>query len=155
MCDTVLDAIGKFQELYEIVQSRTMMDDATIDRYQFIADSFFSLWIDVAGREGVTNYIHGIGAGHYYSFLKKERNLYKFSQQGWEHHNKRMLGIYHRHTQKGGKGAKQEEVGHIRPLFAHETRCWMWKTGKGDLFFEEEDRNEASRSSTTSSSSTT
>ena len=45
LCDTFLDSIGKFQELHKIAQSQTMMDDATIDRYQIIADSFF-LFVD-------------------------------------------------------------------------------------------------------------
>ena len=42
-------------------------------------------------------------------------------------------------TQKGVYGDKTDEKGHIFPLFVHEYRCWMWKTGYGTIFFEEED----------------
>jgi hypothetical protein len=37
-----------------------------------------------AGKEGITNYIHMLGRGHISYFKKQHRNLYKFSQQGWE-----------------------------------------------------------------------
>ena len=119
-----------------MVQARFVFTDANIDKYQRIADIFYTLWLELNGREGMTNYIHSIGCSHLRYFLLKKRNLYKFSQQGWEHHNKRMLGIYHRHTQKGGNGSKDEDKGHIYPLFRHEVRCWMWKTNKGKVFFE-------------------
>ena len=148
-----MEAVCKFQELNEILQSRTVFNNAKIDAYQRIADTFYSKWIDFSGREGVTNYIHSFGAGHVAYFLRKYRSLYKYSQQGWGHHNKRMNGIYHRHTQKGGKGAKEEMKGHIAPLFSHKTRCWMWKTKKGEAFFEAQDQKRSSASATSSSSS--
>ena len=103
---------------YHIVKTNAMVDE-----YQRAGDKFYRLWIELTGREGVTNYIHSIGAGHIGYFVRKYHNMYKFSQQGWEHHNKRLLGIYHRHTQRGGNGANENEKGHIHPLFSHKARC--------------------------------
>ena len=90
--------------LNELLQTRVIMDEGKLDEFQRVADTFYILWIELNGREGVTNYIHSIGTGHILFFLRKYGNLYKYSQQGWEHHNKRILGIYHRHTQQGGNG---------------------------------------------------
>ena len=131
--DKFLEAANSFQEVNEIVQSRLQLSSTEIDNYQRKADRFYLLWVELNGREGVTNYVHEIFT-HFRQFLLIDGNLYKYSQQGWEHHNKRMLGIYHRHTQKGGNGAKDEQVGHIHPLFRHKAWCWMWKTNRGILF---------------------
>ena len=103
--DKFLEAVNSFQEVNEIVQSRVQLSSTEIDNYQRKADRFYLLWVELNGREGVTNYVHEI-VTHFRQFLLIDGNLYKYSQQGWEHHNKRMLGIYHQHTQKGGNGAK-------------------------------------------------
>ena len=124
-------------ELNQLVQPQEMFTTETIDEYQQKANAFFFKWLTLNGVEGMTNYTHIIVC-HMQSFLLMYGNLYKYSHQGWEHHNKRLLGIYHQHTQKGGYGAKADEKGHIFPLFAHECCCWMWKTVYG-IFFEEED----------------
>ena len=101
------------------------------------------MWVDLTGTSGINNYLHMIGAGHICEYLYMYRNLYKFSQQGWEHMNKRANGAYHRHSQKGGKGSgktysveePERKQSHMLPVFRHFTRFWMWKTGKGDDFF--------------------
>ena len=116
-----------------IVQSQEMFTTERIDKYQQKADAFFFKWLTLNGVEGMTNYTHIIVC-HMRSFLLIYGNLYKYSQQGWEHHNKRLLGIYHQHTQKGGYGAKADEKGHIFPLFANKCCCWMWKTAYGRIF---------------------
>ena len=122
-----------------MIQKRMVFTVIMINKYQRLADLFFSNWIDLTGKEGCTNYIHSIGCGHMREFLHWYGNLYKMSQQGWEHHNKRMNGIYHTHSQKGGRGPTEEERSQILPLFRYEVRCWMWKTGKGKTFFEARD----------------
>ena len=121
------EAVTCFQEAYELMQSRAEFDVPQVDEYQRAADKFYSQWIELTGREGITNYVHSIGSGHLRYFLLLYRNLYKYSQQGWEHHNKRLLGIYHRHSQRGGNGAMDEDKGHILPLFCHEVRVGCGK----------------------------
>ena len=87
------------------------------------------------GQAGITNYLHIIGSGHLREFLYKYRNLYKYSQQGWEHQNKKTTACYHRHSQKGGEGANDEDKSQIYPVFRFLSRLWMWQTGKGDRYF--------------------
>lgn len=48
------------------------------------ADDFFQLWVELYGHQGVTNYIHMIGSGHFEEYMAKWGNLNKYSQQGWE-----------------------------------------------------------------------
>jgi hypothetical protein len=53
-------------------------------------DVWLKLWLGIAKREGVTNYIHMLGAGHIAHFLTKYKNLYRYSNQGWEFQNKQV-----------------------------------------------------------------
>jgi hypothetical protein len=59
-----------------------------IDDLHKLTSTFMRQWIDCYNADGITNYIHMIGAGHLTYYLTKYRNLYKFSQQGWEAMNK-------------------------------------------------------------------
>ena len=133
------EAVSAFQHMNELIQSRVLFNQSMVDEYQRAADKFYFCWVELNGREGITNYVHTIVC-HMGFFLFRYGSLYKFSQQGWEHHNKRLLGVYHRHTQKGGNGAKAGDKSHILPLHKHEARCWMWKTAKGDQYFQEKDQ---------------
>ena len=45
---------------------------------------FGNLWIDLHQEYGMKNYIHFIVSGHIYKYMKEWKNLYRFSQQGWE-----------------------------------------------------------------------
>ena len=134
--------IGKFKELNQLIQSRTEFSEERIISFQDIADEFFYSYIKLTGQSGVTNYIHLIGAGHLSKYLGWYKNLYKYSQQSWEHNNHRACGIYHKHSQKGGHGAKEEAKSQILPIFRYNGRCWMWKTGRGDDFFNRINNND-------------
>ena len=92
-----------------MVQSCVVFTDEMILNFQKKPDAFFTAYIDLTGREGMTNYIHMLGAGHLRDFLSLYRNLYKYSQQSWEYNNHRACGIYHKHSQRGGNGAKEED----------------------------------------------
>ena len=48
------------------------------------ADNFFQLWVELYGHQGITNYIHMIGSGHFEEYMAKWGNLNKYFQQGWE-----------------------------------------------------------------------
>ena len=84
---------------------------------------------------GVTNYIHMLGSGHLMEFLYNYMNLHKYSQQGWGHQNKWADDMYHKHSQKGGHGSKEEQRSQILPIFRYCTCTWMWATKKGEEFF--------------------
>ena len=62
------------------------MDDEIKD-VQDLIDEWFDLYVNLLGLEGITNYMHLLGAGHLPFYLKKWRSLYHFEQQGWESKN--------------------------------------------------------------------
>jgi len=100
-----------------------------IDAFQKIADDFFSGWLDLVGYDGITNYIHLLGAGHIRYFLKKWRNLHRFSNQGWEAYNALVANYWHHRTQKGGGRGEQSKILAIALWLM---RVMMWGTGEGD-----------------------
>ena len=64
--------------------------------------NFFQAWVLLWQKEGITNYIHMIGSGHIAEYLFKWRNLYRFSQQGWEAMNSLIKIFFFRRTNHGG-----------------------------------------------------
>ena len=104
-----------------------------IDAFQKKADEFFLEWINLIGYDGITNYIHLLGAGHIRYFLKKWRNLHRFSNQGLEAYNALVANYWHHRTQKGGgKGGDRSKILAIAQWLL---RVMMWRTGEGDHYF--------------------
>ena len=128
-----------FIELDKLHNLRAIFLEGMLDKYWTILREYFSLRIKLTGSACITNYIHLIGAAHIYCFLVKYRNLYKYSQQGWEQLNKSASGIYHRHSQKGGHRAKEEEKSKILAVFRFFVRKCMWKTALGEEYFEQKE----------------
>jgi hypothetical protein len=56
----------------------------------------------VVAKESITNYIHMIGAGHITNYLYKWRNIYIYSQQGWEAMNSLVKSFSFWQTSHGG-----------------------------------------------------
>ena len=73
--------------------------------YQSHADEFFQIWVELHSRQGVTNYIHMVGSGHMYEYMKRWGNLTKYSQQGWEALNALIKLFFFRRSNKGGKNS--------------------------------------------------
>jgi hypothetical protein len=109
-------------------------------------------WVDLFGSQHTTNYIHIIGSGHLTYFAQKYKNLYQFSQQGWEALNQLLKHYYFNNTNHGGSpgnGGKNQEgkytngmIGgdHCCPLMRLCQRSLMWKLGLGDKYFKSEHR---------------
>jgi hypothetical protein len=57
-------------ELFIIVRQQHDITNDDIDKFQLLADSFYKTWIEIADREGITNYIHIIGSGHIAEFMR-------------------------------------------------------------------------------------
>jgi hypothetical protein len=51
------------------------------------------LYVELLGLPGVTNYMHLLGAGYLYHYLKKWGNLYRYQQQGWEMKNGKLAAF--------------------------------------------------------------
>jgi hypothetical protein len=58
--------------------------DGDIETFQNLIDSFFKSYVNETGCEGITNYICMLVTGHLKYYMEIHRNLYKYSQQGWE-----------------------------------------------------------------------
>ena len=100
--------------------------------------------MSIAGVEGMTNYIHLLGAGHDSYYLKKYRNLYRYSNQSWERLNKRVKRFYLQRTQRGGHGkfAGKDDTNalvcqHTKPIARWLQRVIMWNTGLGEKHFKD------------------
>ena len=100
-------------------------------------------WVDLAGKDNVTNYIHMVGAMHMVYFLRKYGSLYKYSQQGWENLNKKIKHYYFHNTNHGGCVGVGEEAtkgDHVKPLILMLQRSHLWHLGIGDAYFQGEDQ---------------
>lgn len=101
--------VEKYKLVRNMAGKHEDFTDDDIEEFQDLADSFFLAWINLVGRDGLTNYFHELGSGHFAYYLREWRNLYRFSQQGWEHLNKVIKMFYFRRTQRGGNGGKKGE----------------------------------------------
>jgi hypothetical protein len=124
-----------YRDLIVMVRQREDFSDEDIEEFSELCDEFYQAWIDLHEREGITNYIHLIGSGHVTYYLRRYRNLYRFSQQGWESLNSKVKRIFYKNTQKGGKGSKDKT--YLLPVVRFLQRDLLWKTGLADQFFEE------------------
>jgi hypothetical protein len=59
-----------------------------------VADDFFKQWTDLVGYDGITNYVHMLGAGHIWYYLMKWRNQNRFQNQGWESYNQNVAAFW-------------------------------------------------------------
>lgn len=121
------DCIPHYRASMEVVRSRSDLNTDEIAGYQREADLFFQRWVQLHGREGVTNYIHMIGSGHICEYLIYWENLYSHSQQGWEAFNSLIKTYYFRRTARGGSGNKGTGTkSRVVPIARWLSRRMMW-----------------------------
>jgi hypothetical protein len=63
-------------------QHEDFLDD-DIEAFQDSVDEWFYIYIELVGIQGITNYMHLLGYGHLYHYLKRWCKLYRYQQQGW------------------------------------------------------------------------
>ena len=97
--DFTIDDIALYQEVMELLQRREDFTNDDTALYQ--ADKFFQAWV-LWQKKGIINYIHMIGSVHIADYHYKWKNLYRFSQQGWEAMNSRIETFFFRCTSHGG-----------------------------------------------------
>ena len=135
--------------MWALLEQHEDFTDPQVDQVHFLTNKFMQLWISLTGDQHMTNYIHIIGSGHLTYFAKRYKNLYRFSQQGWEAMNQLIKHFYFNNTNHGGStgnGGKDKDGSysnltvsgdHCRPLMRLCQRSIMWRLGHGDAFFEE------------------
>lgn len=122
------------------LQRKEDFTEVQVDDLQCLADDFFSNWLDLTGYDGITNYMHMIGAGHLRYYLKKWKNLNRFSNQGWESYNAMLASFWHHRTMKGG-GKNVAQQSKIQPIAHWILRVMLWRTGTAQQFFNDWEKN--------------
>jgi hypothetical protein len=102
------EAISLWINLMEFARKRSDFTEEEIVEFQDLADDFFERWVDLNHLDGLGNYFHLIGAGHLAFYLREWRNLFRYSQQGWESMNALIKSFFYRRTQRGGHGGKKD-----------------------------------------------
>jgi hypothetical protein len=125
-------SVAHYRNAISILRERREFTDEKIVAFQNHIDSWFQLWNQLWSIEGCTNYTHMLSSGHMMEFMYKWRNLYRFSQQGWEKFNHIVTTYYFRRTNHGGKRHGHAAKSKLIPLARWLQRRLMWMTGVGD-----------------------
>ena len=129
-------ALVHYEEAVAGLRSRKDFTDEDVTVWQQGVDFFYTIWVDLHGMDGLTNYIHMLGAGHVGYYLRLYKNLYRYSQQGWEAMNDKIKTFYFRRTQRGGHANVPNAVqSHLDALGKFFQRSVLWSFGKGDAYF--------------------
>ena len=131
-----------FPPIIATLRQRHSFTDEEIVNLQKNIDKWYHSWMSITGKEEMANYIYLLGAGHVTYYLKKYRNLYRYSNQSWERLNKRVKRFYLQRTQRGGHGKHAGEDNtneliclHTKPIARWLQRVIMWNTGLGETHF--------------------
>jgi hypothetical protein len=118
-------------EVTEMARMKEDFSDVDISEFQDRCDDFISAWLGLCGGNvGMTNYFHIVAAGHLTYYLKVYRNLYRFSQQGWEGMNSVVKSLLHKRTQRGGHGGKKgQKNSKVEPIARWALRRMFFLSG--------------------------
>ena len=129
--------LSKYLEVLKIAFQHEDFTDNEVEDFQDLVDEWFYHYVELLGLPGVTNYIHLLGAGHLYEYLKRWGNLYRYQQQGWEMKNGIIASFINRRTRRGGAGGKYgpAHTSRIIPVMQWFQRTAGWITGEAETFF--------------------
>ncbi len=125
-------SIHHYRIAISILREKREFTDDKIKEFQRHIDKWFRLWNKLWSYEGCTNYTHMLSSGHMFEFMYKWRNLYRFSQQGWEKFNHIFSTYYFRRTNHGGKRHADAVKSKLVPIGKWLQRRLLWLTGMGD-----------------------
>jgi hypothetical protein len=74
-------------DIFKGLRKREDFTDADILLVKQQICFFTPKWLKLTGREGMTNCTHLIINGYIFEYMERWRNLYGFSNQGWERQN--------------------------------------------------------------------
>jgi len=99
-----------------LLRKKTDFTDDDINKFQELFDEFFQRWVQLWGEKSITNYIHIYQSGHISELLFHWRNLYKYSQQGWEALNGAIKTFFFRRTNRGGHTGKHSRKSKLKAI---------------------------------------
>lgn len=132
--------IQDYSDAMDILLMRSEYTDEHISEFQRKIDDFFAAYVEKsgAGKEGVTNYIHMLASGHIRYYMITHRNLYKYSQQGWESLNEKFKLTFFNNTQRGGnfgKNTDEAERSYLKSVYRAFQRELLWVSGLAEDYF--------------------
>jgi hypothetical protein len=136
--NTWLSLVGNYNPAMEILRKRSEYTDEEIDSFQEKVDDFYLDLMKIAGIESITNYIHMLGSGHIRYYMEIHRNLYRYSQQGWESLNAKVKDYFFRHSQRGGNYGShtdESERSYLFSIVKGFQREMLWISGDAEKFF--------------------
>ena len=103
-------ALNNYRILMVLLRKKDNFTNDQVATFQCHADKFFQAWLRLWQKERITNNIHVKGAGHVSDYPFRWKNLYRFSQQGWEAMNSLIKTFFFRRTNHGGgvRGASKK-----------------------------------------------
>jgi hypothetical protein len=118
--------VNKYVLSMSILRKKDDFSWNDIKNFQYEIDEFFSNYMELVGRNGITNYFHLLGSGHISDYLYYYKNLFDHSQQGWEAFNSLLKVFYFRRTNRGGGRGDGSRVRQIARWMA---RRIVWLAG--------------------------
>jgi hypothetical protein len=98
---SLITAVSKYKVAMELLTVHHELVDEETNQFQDLCDDFFTMWIEIFGDKGVTNYIHMLGSSLILYFIKKYGRLYLYSQQGWKSLNSTNQTLILQDLQRG------------------------------------------------------
>jgi hypothetical protein len=86
-CSKWVLALDGISEIMTSFRQHADFSDVEINALDARINKWFVYWIKLSGREGMTNYLHMICSGHMIAYLRRSKNLNRFSNQEWEYQN--------------------------------------------------------------------
>jgi hypothetical protein len=129
--------LSKYLDMMKVAFQHEDFSEEDVEDFQDIVDEWFYLYVELVGLPGITNYMHLIGAGQLYHYLRKWGNLYRYQQQGWEKKNGVIASFVNRRTRRGGAGGRhgQAHTSRVMPVIQWFQRSTAWATGDAARFF--------------------
>ena len=122
--------LPQINRAFVISRKKEDFTDADIVEFQKNVDEFFQVWVRMFGKGAITNYIHMLSAGHVSQYMTKWRNLFRYSQQGWESLNSLLKTFYFCRTQRGGTtGRGKGDKTKLLPIGRWLQRRLLWLCG--------------------------
>jgi len=126
----VLDLVRGYEELMVLYRKREDLTDVEIAKADDLAQETYHRLLTAFTAKALTNYFHMIGSGHITAYLRKYRNLYRYSNQGFESVNHLIKRFFLTRTQRGGHcGHEATRATRVAALGKWMQRRMMWLTG--------------------------
>jgi hypothetical protein len=121
-----IETLSNYTISMKILRKKDDFSLEDVKEFQYFTDIFFVRYMELVGRNGITNYFHLLGSGHIADYLFYYKNLFEHSQQGWEAFNSFLKVFYFRRTNRGGG---RGDCSRVRQIARWLGRRLIWLSG--------------------------